>query len=1195
MTGPGTCSSCPSDSSSPAGSDEKADCTCNIKFYKASPDQCTACPAGSSSIKGSVELTACVCDPGRTGPNGGTCSICEAGKYKITAGSGSCTLCVAGKYSTESGAVSINTCKICQAGKYSILVGSGSEDSCENCQSGKYSSQTGRSSSTTCVACVKGKFSTTEGASSSGTCDECGAGKFSATEGASSSETCDECGAGKYSTVLASASSTTCIDCSIGKYSAAKGASLEDACSSCGKGKYSDAVGATSSSACVACMTGKFLPTQGSTSESACLKCDAGTFSADVGAVEKASCQACPLESTSVSGSDGITDCVCKNGYTGPNGGSCTPCESGQYKDVKGSAPCKSCGSGKTSSPGSTLPTDCQIQCPPGSTGPDGGSCALCSAGKYKTEAGTAQCMQCPVDATSPESSDSLHDCACNPGYTGKNGGDCTACSVGTYKTTQGSEVCLTCPAYSSSPAASKRLEACSCDAGYTGANGESCAACSKGQYKDTAGSETCKLCAEGTYKDAIGPGSCTACPSGASATVGSDKSADCLCKPGHTGPNGGMCTVCDAGKYKSESGSSECTACDTGTTSPAASTGAKDCTAVETPVEPKGPVPSVPVVRMTLGLPMTASEFTQDKQNAFQSAIAVVLTVNPEKVKIVSVLARRTSVRRRLLAESIAVMTEIDCDGDTNTAGSIKSKLSLSSINKQLDNSGLPQAQMLEAPEIMLPEESSAVEEAGSRKHVTMGAAIGAAAAFVLIGAAILVWLRRKSLRRSSVPEKLRGTAPQEAQSNLDFSTTNGQLLAGTETRVNTALRRPESVNVAWEHQCDISEEEEMTPPAQSGSNLVRMETLDIEENCQSGGTTSPPSASKALSNARRERLDDEQKMRDHLPSPRRQIYTSKDCLQARAAPPFMTMNVSEIVRSSKMQTKSVVEFDKDRISDMLTSGPVFGAEGAGNAVQKSVEADAAGSFEVLDNLGSLRNFDVSLDASAADQRSQATKIMARLREQGVLPQTDAKLVLLQRAQESTSSSVPQVASRLAGRRLGADTGPAPRPSMMSAAEPSATTKSFMAAMESSVNVSQTSSSSPRSEVGLPGSVYHSSSGKRHPPVDAWPHTLDSSRSSSSQSSYVSLLLQGSSKESFSFGSLGTNKDSIVDSSTGVSPTTAPLTPSSPKLMTPTAEEAPPAPAGNNPRPAVNAVKLGSEVLQWGIGSLPGAKEGGK
>jgi len=141
-----------------------------------------------------------------------------------------------------------------------------------------------------------------------------------------------------------------------------------------------------------------------------------------------------------------VADCRCNAGHSGPNGGECTACVAGKYKDTAGSAECLACPSSSASlSDGSDSVTDCR--CNAGYTGNNGGACTACVAGKYKDTVGPADCLDCPSsDSTSTAGSDNVTDCECNAGYTGNNGGACSACVAGKYKDS-GSAECSSCPA----------------------------------------------------------------------------------------------------------------------------------------------------------------------------------------------------------------------------------------------------------------------------------------------------------------------------------------------------------------------------------------------------------------------------------------------------------------------------------------------------------------------------------------------------------------------------------------------------------------------------------------------------------------------------------------------------------------------------------------------------------------------------
>ncbi|KAJ1465463.1 hypothetical protein T484DRAFT_1648084, partial [Baffinella frigidus] len=120
----------------------------------------------------------------------------------------------------------------------------------------------------------------------------------------------------------------------------------------------------------------------------------------------------CPPHSNSSVGSNFVTDCVCQVGYEGENGGDCTECPTGEYKNVTGDSDCVSC------------PVD-----------------------TYSDTPGAGSCSNCPTDSSTGnmKSADSRTDCQCNAGYGWTHTSTCRACSVGTYKETTGDHQCFSC------------------------------------------------------------------------------------------------------------------------------------------------------------------------------------------------------------------------------------------------------------------------------------------------------------------------------------------------------------------------------------------------------------------------------------------------------------------------------------------------------------------------------------------------------------------------------------------------------------------------------------------------------------------------------------------------------------------------------------------------------------------------------
>ena len=183
-----------------------------------------------------------------------------------------------------------------------------------------------------------------------------------------------------------------------------------------------------------------------------CRSCAAGQYAECPGA-----CITCPTQSTSPANSMSIADCVCNEGYTGPDGTSCTACPAGTYKNNRGKASCAFCPAGKYADQiGSSACSDCAAgkYSFAGST-----SCADCESGTYESSAGSKACSSCPAYSFPDANSAS---CICNNGYTGPDGTSCIACPQGTYKNKRGTASCTACPAGKSSlVAAATSMDMC--------------------------------------------------------------------------------------------------------------------------------------------------------------------------------------------------------------------------------------------------------------------------------------------------------------------------------------------------------------------------------------------------------------------------------------------------------------------------------------------------------------------------------------------------------------------------------------------------------------------------------------------------------------------------------------------------------------------------------------------------------------
>ena len=372
---------------------------------------------------------------------------------------------------------------------------------------------------------------------------------------------CIQCPANTYS----GSGATTCTACESGKTSIAGSSVCVSA--GCAAGTY------VSGGGCTNCAPGSYSTVVGA---SVCTGCSAGTYSTATGASAAATCLSCPASSNSPISSSSLSACTCNVGFTGPNGGPCTACVAGKYKTTIGSVPC----------------TDCL-------------------AGSYSTSTGATiatTCITCPSSSISYSASSAAADCTCNAGFTGPNGGVCSACVAGKYKINTGSAACsdcgiatyststgatlaatcIPCQANATSAAGSVGQEYCYCKSGYAHAAGAytcricdpgtwnsqigrtACSNCSVGLYSvhyGATGNETCLSCPLGQWSPEGSP-NCNLCPVNSRAAARSGSQTDCACNAGYAGPNGGVCTArtnltcsaCPANSYHEQGQCLSCT-----------------------------------------------------------------------------------------------------------------------------------------------------------------------------------------------------------------------------------------------------------------------------------------------------------------------------------------------------------------------------------------------------------------------------------------------------------------------------------------------------------------------------------------------------------------------------------------------------------------------------------------------------------
>ena len=194
----------------------------------------------------------------------------------------------------------------------------------------------------------------------------------------------------------------------------------------------------------------------------------------------------------------------CDPGFTGPDGGTCVPCDKGKFKLEVGNATCSWCPAGTYSNTtGNNDGVNCTL-CPEGKFSAVQGAtsldtCVDCVAGKYSPDQGEADCQMCPegkyLNLTGSD-----------------DAGDCKVCPAGTYSNTTGNDDlvdCTLCPE-------GKYVETLGNDA-----EGD-CVLCGTSKYSDSVGasrSSTCNDCPGDHYSLEIGASSnrtCKPCPKSA-------------------------------------------------------------------------------------------------------------------------------------------------------------------------------------------------------------------------------------------------------------------------------------------------------------------------------------------------------------------------------------------------------------------------------------------------------------------------------------------------------------------------------------------------------------------------------------------------------------------------------------------------------------------------------------------------------
>ena len=284
---------------------------------------------------------------------------------------------------------------------------------------------------------------------------------------------------------------------------------------------------------CAQCASGFYKSTTGTGS---CSPCPLHTYNNAQGAINCTDCP--PNTGTKFTGKQYVVNCVCNVGYTGPHGGPCDECEAGKYKYSIGNQECYECLEGTYSD---SAATEC-IACPEGTFSATmvASSCTECAAGKFTTSTGEQSCTSCPEGKTSPVGSSNAAQCVSPPPTTSTTVVVQAASANITFEPLNYTQLnCVACAAGFYLSPASLNCTACpegSSTFAYRNASSALHCVCRPG-FENA--STACEPCEAGFYKEELANASCVRCPANSwTLDDGSANVSACVCDPGFAKPS---------------------------------------------------------------------------------------------------------------------------------------------------------------------------------------------------------------------------------------------------------------------------------------------------------------------------------------------------------------------------------------------------------------------------------------------------------------------------------------------------------------------------------------------------------------------------------------------------------------------------------------------------------------------------------
>ena len=421
-------------------------CICNAGFY-GNGDTCTACPANSTSPAGSTSRNACQCNAGYSGDaTKGSCTPCTGDTYKDTVGNTACTPCPDGattKYTDKQtgqvvsrAAGSHTRLTVCQCKQgYKVKDGATTSD-------GGF--KPGLASNAYCEACTGDTYKDTI---NNGACKACPNG--STTKKMENGQVVDRA-VGSHNSILR-------CQCKQG-YKVKEGATTSDGgfkaglardayCEACDAGTFKTTI---NNNVCKACPANSSTKSKGTTDIAQC-KCNAGYALYDNSNSQKTFAGYKDGKEITFNDTNKATyrcmqtDCTY---FSGANSNRQYYC--GDVSNIKNQLPS-----------GANAGDWVYAQ----AASADSNACQIRTANEKFTGERKCSIVQCPANSTA--TADGL-SCVCNEGYYGNGNTSCTKCPEGTFTDTKGSSKCTPCPENSSTETeGTTNIAQCKCKGGY--------------------------------------------------------------------------------------------------------------------------------------------------------------------------------------------------------------------------------------------------------------------------------------------------------------------------------------------------------------------------------------------------------------------------------------------------------------------------------------------------------------------------------------------------------------------------------------------------------------------------------------------------------------------------------------------------------------------------------------------------------